>query len=101
MVSLREYIHEGYDGYDMLIESRYITDHDDQIMLIDIINQFFKLVSLMPKKIKNKDEIQTEISFGHDDDLKIIDYINKVTVDFEGELCLNLELPTRIHIKDS
>ncbi len=98
-VSLREYILEGYDGYDILIGSPYITDHDDTIMLIDIMNQFFKLVSKFPEKVRNKEEMQKEIYFGHDQDAKIIDYINEMTVEIQGELSLNIDLPPRIHIE--
>lgn len=97
-VSLREYIHQGYDGYDNLIECPYITDHDDTIMLIEIMHQFFKLVSKLPKKMKRREEAQKEIYFGHDENLKIIDYINEITVEIEGELSLNVDLQSRIHI---
>ena len=97
-VSLREYIHEGYDGYDVLIESPYITDHDDTIMLIEIMQQFFKLISKLPKKLRKREDVHKEIYFGHDQDLKIIEYINQNTVEIEGELSLNIELPHRIHL---
>lgn len=97
-VSLREYIHEGYDGYDVLIECPYITDHDDTIMLIELMHQFFKLVSNLPNKLRQRDGIHKEIYFGHDKDLKIIDYIYEISVEIEGELSLNIDLPPRIHL---
>jgi len=97
-VSLREYIHEGYDGYDVLIESPYVTDQDDTIMLIEIMHQFFKLVSKIPRKLREKNGIHKEIYFGHDKNLNIIDYINAISVEIEGELSLNIDLPARIHL---
>ena len=97
-VSLREYIHEGYDGYDILIDCPYISNQDDTTMLIDIINEFFKLVSKFSIKEK-KENIQKDVIFGHDSDLKILDYINEISVELVGELSLRVDFPSRINIE--
>jgi len=100
-VSLREYIHEGYDGYDMLIECPYITDHDDQFMLIDIMHKFFRLVSIYSRKIRDKEEISNTDYFGHDNEMKIIDFINDISIEYEGLLSLNIDTPPRIHLTEN
>ncbi len=97
-VSVRDYIHEGYDGYDILIKCPFITDSDDKIMLIDVMMQFFKLVSKFPKKLRENDEILQDIYFGYDRQMRIINYINEIAVELEAELSLKIDLPTRIHL---
>lgn len=100
-ISVREYIHQGFDGFEALVDCRYIANHDDKIMLIDLSMEFFKLFDKISKKEFakiDKEALKKEIHFGYDKDLNVIDYIHEISIEENGELNLKVDSPPRIHI---
>jgi hypothetical protein len=68
-------------------------------MLIDIMIKFFKLVSTFSRKIRYINELSNEFCFGHDNELKILDYINEVCIELGEELSLNIDYHSRIQVE--
>jgi hypothetical protein len=91
-MSVREYIQQGYDGYEALKETEYINNADDEVQLITIMLEFFDILRKKPNNLRKNNLNDIDFKFGFDKDLKILDYIEKVTQEKNGILGLNLNL---------
>jgi len=97
-MTIRDYIHQGYDGYDELPKCEVIDKCDEIATMFTVCLKFFDLVKNLNKsKFEQGINEFEEGSFGFDSDCsKIFDYVKKTVKFNDGKPQVVIESTSRI-----
>jgi hypothetical protein len=98
-ITVRDYIYEGFDGYDELPKCENIDKCNDISTMIIVTLKFFELVKTLDESSFTQGINELEPgSFGFDQGCKdIFNYMRKVVVFKNGRAEIIIDTPERIH----